>query len=173
MLVAHDKAWISSRKRCRQSEVKPPFKSLCSRLNDRRLLAGWVRSPTAAFEQSSSLNLDLADCPLWRMLDGRNGHKLPIELQTPRRNCRHMCAGHNQCPTMSMPSRHFDQTRPPEYSGYLKTKSGKVLAFPVFHFWSNFPVDRGNCHLMASRNVWRAWANSACPLSPTSRSLTW
>ena len=43
-----------------------------------RLLAGSVRSSTAASEHSSSQNMDLPDRPLWRTLDGRIGSSTAV-----------------------------------------------------------------------------------------------
>ena len=42
----------------------PSLRSLCLAKGEGPELAGWVRSPTAASENSSSLNLGLADWPL-------------------------------------------------------------------------------------------------------------
>ena len=46
------------------------------------VVAGRVRSPTAASELSSPLILGLADRPLRRLLDGRNGHPAAGQPET-------------------------------------------------------------------------------------------
>jgi hypothetical protein len=46
------------------SRVKQSLQLPLRRTNEGPVLAGWVRSPTAASEHSSSLNLGLAEWPL-------------------------------------------------------------------------------------------------------------
>lgn len=55
--------------------VRCPLYSRCSALrSDRQQLAGWVRLPMAASEQSNSLNPGMADRLLWGNRDDRIGH---------------------------------------------------------------------------------------------------